>query len=103
MPNISEQNPIRIRLPDALKERLQAAATAGHRSLNSEVVKRLEESFIGPDAQIEEAIERILEQRGLVSQLELPTKDASVESLAVLADRLRAGIARLKTKPKQRK
>lgn len=38
-----------VRMPKRLKDELQAAADRGERSLNSEIVDRLEGSF-GPDA-----------------------------------------------------
>lgn len=35
----------RLRVPQALKERIEKAAAAGNRSLNAEIVARLEETF----------------------------------------------------------
>lgn len=40
--------PLAIRMPDRLKEALEAAALANHRSVNAELVHRLEESFRPP-------------------------------------------------------
>jgi len=41
---------MKIRLPSALKERIEAAASAGNRSLNGEIVLRLDSSFADDDA-----------------------------------------------------
>jgi len=39
-----------VRLPDGMRDRLKQAADANNRSVNSEVVSRLDASFDGPDA-----------------------------------------------------
>lgn len=46
----SEDIQTNLRLPADLKERLRQAADASNRSMNAEVVARLEESFIGASA-----------------------------------------------------
>lgn len=112
MANISDQNPTRIRLPEDLKAKLLRAAEDGHRSVNSEVVKRLEESFV-PDStgQRLDSLERMLRERGLLDpQLELTSTTDSVEDLAALAQRLIVGVEKLQknrgqsptAKPKKR-
>lgn len=51
----SEDIQTNLRLPGALKERLRQAADASNRSMNAEVVARLEESFsAGNGASIDE-------------------------------------------------
>jgi hypothetical protein len=42
-----EDPQINIRLPNNLKDRIQEAATMSNRSMNSEIVERLERSFSG--------------------------------------------------------
>jgi predicted DNA-binding protein len=60
-----------IRLPLGLKERLGAAARANTRTMNAEVVSRLERSFVDSQARAvpEDAIKAILETREMVSEL----------------------------------
>jgi predicted DNA-binding protein len=62
---------INIRLPHRLKERLSAAAGANTRTMNAEVVSRLELSFVEAQAGAvpEDAIKAILETREMVSEL----------------------------------
>ncbi|KAF3997512.1 Arc family DNA-binding protein [Glaciimonas immobilis] len=43
--NIKRSNPLYIRIPDGIKERLDSAADKNMRSLNSEVSYRLQSSF----------------------------------------------------------
>ncbi|OAJ61494.1 hypothetical protein A6V36_24285 [Paraburkholderia ginsengiterrae] len=50
----SEDIQTNLRLPADLKERLKQAADASNRSMNAEVVARLEESFTGGAAPIDE-------------------------------------------------
>jgi predicted DNA-binding protein len=60
-----------IRLPLGLKERLSAAARANTRTMNAEVVSRLERSFVDAQAGVvpEDAVKAILETREMVSEL----------------------------------
>jgi plasmid stability protein len=46
----SEDIQTNLRLPAELKKRLKKSADASNRSMNAEVVARLEESFTGPSA-----------------------------------------------------
>ncbi len=39
-----------VRLPDGMRERIAAVSSGNHRSMNSEIITRLEESLIGDDA-----------------------------------------------------
>jgi hypothetical protein len=50
----SEDIQTNLRLPVDLKERLRQAADASNRSMNAEVVARLEESFAGAASPIDE-------------------------------------------------
>lgn len=54
---------VNIRMPQALKERLEAASAETNRSLNGEIVARLEQSFLeapGPTVEIgEKSLEEI--------------------------------------------
>lgn len=36
-----------VRLPDGMRERIAVLASTNHRSMNSEIIKRLEESMVG--------------------------------------------------------
>lgn len=53
-------NPFGLRMQPALRERVEAAAAQNHRSLNAEIVARLEESFgvegAGRSSSLENAI-----------------------------------------------
>lgn len=40
-----------VRLPDGMRERIAEIARVQHRSMNSEIVRRLEESMVGDDPQ----------------------------------------------------
>lgn len=40
-----------VRLPDGMRERIAEIARLQHRSMNSEIVRRLEESMVGDDPQ----------------------------------------------------
>lgn len=43
--NISDKNPVGLRLPTELKEKIKNAAKQNQQSMNAEIVRRLEESF----------------------------------------------------------
>jgi len=45
-------NPLSVRMPSDLKDRIEAAAVTAHRSINSELVARLESSFRPPLAEL---------------------------------------------------
>jgi len=51
---------INIRVPDGLRERLKEAGALSGRSMNSEIVARLEQSFDAPRT-LDPAIARVLE------------------------------------------
>ncbi|MEB4590534.1 Arc family DNA-binding protein [Candidatus Thiothrix sp. Deng01] len=44
---MTEPTQLKLRVPQHLKEKLEAAASKEHRTVNMEVLKRLEESFSG--------------------------------------------------------
>lgn len=58
----------KIRLPDALKGRLELAADAAQRSVNAEIVTRLEASFERP-VEVEQLRRRRKEERALIDGL----------------------------------
>ncbi|WP_334061368.1 Arc family DNA-binding protein [Limimaricola cinnabarinus] len=62
-----------LRLPDGMRERIKAEADKNGRSMNSEVVARLETSFAGDGA---DADRRPLEER--VDKLEQKAEDADL-------------------------
>jgi len=45
-----QTKPYPLRMPDDLRQQLEAAAKENHRSLNAEIVARLQESFDKPAA-----------------------------------------------------
>lgn len=48
-----------VRLPDGMRDRIKAAAKANKRSMNAEIVARLEESFSGRTARLDRESNRI--------------------------------------------
>ena len=60
-----------IRLPLGLKERLSAVARSNTRTMNAEIVSRLERSFVDAQAGAvpEDAIKAILETRDMVRKM----------------------------------
>lgn len=69
-----EDPQMKLRLPAELKDRLAAAADDNSRSLNAEVVLRLEESFSAPKS-----------SRKAIA-LDEPTIDALADRIAALLD-----------------
>lgn len=58
---------MKLRLPPDLKDRLTEAATVNNRSLNAEVVSRLEGSFVGAASPVDEhALDLFAEKVGQV-------------------------------------
>ena len=53
---------LNLRLTEALRSRLEKQATKNQRSLNEEIVRRLENSFKGDD--VEDLFERLAERTG---------------------------------------
>ena len=56
-----------VRLPDGMRDRIKAAAERNNRSMNAEIVARIESSFIQPPpfggdvtAQMEAIVERVI-------------------------------------------
>jgi hypothetical protein len=47
VPKDEELRPVMTRLPEKLRRRLEKAASANQRSMNAEIIYRLEESFVG--------------------------------------------------------
>lgn len=45
---VSEQVQVNFRMPVELRDRIRAAAEANHRSMNAEIIARLEETFVPP-------------------------------------------------------
>jgi predicted DNA-binding protein len=68
-----------IRLPLGLKERLSAVARSNTRTMNAEIVSRLERSFVDAQAGAvpEDAIKAIRETREMVSELHQAFKSPS--------------------------
>lgn len=70
-------NPFGLRLPPSLKERLETAAQLAGRSLNAEIVFRLEHSFGEDETKVRlERMEDALREHGLLS----PNRQAPVFS-----------------------
>ena len=47
--SLTETVQLKLRFSEALRRKLEREADLGHRSLNAEIIKRLEASFISPD------------------------------------------------------
>ncbi|MBH0114214.1 Arc family DNA-binding protein [Novosphingobium sp. YJ-S2-02] len=58
--------PFGLRMPPGLKEQVQRAAEASNRSMNAEIVSRLENSFVAGDGAVldidEETVKRLIKQ-----------------------------------------
>lgn len=79
-----------LRWPDELKEKVARSAKAYNRSMNADIVARLEQSFIDesdlsplnmPPIELEERLNRVLEKRALnnesIESLDLQIQDSS--------------------------
>jgi hypothetical protein len=80
-----EDPQLKLRLPADLKEKIEAAATAGSRTINAEVVARLQRSFdstafhhIEREALINQAV--ALESQALMLQHQLETRWAELKA-----------------------
>jgi hypothetical protein len=86
-----ELRPVMTRIPEGLRRRLEREAALNRRSMNSEIVHRLEESFRRHDteAMMRQAMDRLTERfRSLLSAGFEPTqiKPATAEHLARVAE-----------------
>ncbi len=81
---------IKLRIPSGLKERVQAAAAANNRSMNSEIVARLEQSFSGSGSGVKEMTEDGVEFRITLSQG--PERAVEMENVRELAKALKLAI-----------
>ncbi|WP_152967876.1 Arc family DNA-binding protein, partial [Xylella fastidiosa] len=57
-----------VRLPDGMRGEISAAATANNRSMNAEIVSRLQQSFDSDgdlDVDVREIAQKVAQQRGL--------------------------------------
>jgi plasmid stability protein len=66
---------LNLRFPEALRSRLEKYAARNNRSLNAEIVRRLENSFKGDD--LEDLFERLAERTG--SQVTLRVGDVTAK------------------------
>jgi plasmid stability protein len=66
-------------IPDELYRRLRAAAAANHRSINSEIISRIEQSLTAHRAPVGELLERVCRLHGSFGArtLELKQLDAA--------------------------
>lgn len=69
--------PFPVRIPPELRERLEASRTSEGRSLNAEIVHRLQQSFAGQPT--DEQVEAFLERQGVKPSI----RSASVATLKV--------------------
>ncbi|MGE5621464.1 MAG: Arc family DNA-binding protein [Candidatus Bathyarchaeota archaeon] len=74
-----------VRLPDGMRDRIAEAARANNRSMNAEIVARLEESFAKPNAVSTSHTELLSEIAKLLKDQEIKLLD---ELPAQLAERL---------------
>lgn len=63
-----------LRLPDGMRDRIKAAAEASNRSMNAEIVARLEKSFVS-EAEMENALDNIDDLIDRVEKLEAAVRD----------------------------
>lgn len=56
---VSEQDKFMLRLPKGMRERIKRASEMNNRSMNSEIVERLQYSFGGADAEIQALFDKI--------------------------------------------
>ena len=64
----------RLRIPEALKERIEKSATANNRSITAEIVSRLEQSFDQAD-EWSNALENIADALSRIGRLEVEVMD----------------------------
>jgi uncharacterized protein YaaN involved in tellurite resistance len=64
----------RLRIPEALKERIEAAAASNNRSMTAEIISRLEVSF-EREADWENALENIADALARIEKLESQVED----------------------------
>lgn len=76
-----EDPPLRIRLPEALKTKVQSRAAENSRSMNAEIVRRLEWSLKAEEGEAGTDARRFL-------QMGLPNEVTNADRIAVLEDRL---------------
>ncbi|SBW12707.1 Transcriptional repressor arc (modular protein) [uncultured Alphaproteobacteria bacterium] len=55
-----DQNKFIVRMPDGMRDRIREAAEANNRSMNAEIVARLEESFSGETKLSLEAVRELI-------------------------------------------
>jgi len=78
----SETAELRLRFSEALRSRIDAAARRNQRSMNAEIIHRLEQSFQRHDqlALAKQAATAVIEELGIVKRpdgkLEVPNLDA---------------------------
>ena len=82
-----QKTPLRIRLPEALKAKIQALAAENRRSMNAEIVARLEAS-LNPDATA-------------AYDARLRNVEATAEAALELVDELKVEFAELKARLNQ--
>lgn len=94
-----ESDKIMLRVPDGMRDRLKDEAAANNRSMNSEIVARLEASFSESDisareARLERALDNLLMQRddeakqNAALKMSIATLSAQVQSLTEAAKAL---------------
>ena len=64
----------RLRIPEALKERIEKSATTNNRSITAEIVSRLEQSFDQAD-EWNNALENIADALSRIGRLEVEVMD----------------------------
>jgi len=72
---------VNLRMPAALKERLEEIATASGRSFTAEVVARLEQSVRATDAPLQHLIQQYQELKELLSTAEFEIVKGSSQDL----------------------
>jgi predicted DNA-binding protein len=85
---------IYMRIPQGLKDKLDAAAESNHSSLTAEVVRRLSESFESPrlgfgPGSVGDQLDRVRDEA--LERLEATAQEISERVAALIAEKMKAG------------
>lgn len=90
-PPVSEQAQVNFRMPVDLRDRLKRASQANNRSMNAEIINRLEDTFFAEDwrSRLQEDAERAHDELAAVQYFRQElVKKAADEILATIVDQL---------------
>jgi hypothetical protein len=81
-----ELRPVMVRIPENLRRRLERTAAANHRSMNTEIIFRLELSFIVDETKIEERLSA--NEKAVAELMQLVRSGKGRRSIAEITDEL---------------